>query len=222
MDDLYIDIYKETGYSHLSGSSRHELLGIENKENYSLCKSLMGGGYFSFFVKKGLKTVGGWDTLFAKYKRYGHTEHTYRFYHSGLQSAPFIYADSFDKMIILHSPESVSILADINENELVKEERELIGSKSKFFPLKTLSEFHFNNKALGYNEKVNQFLKENPQKYPLTIGVNRKKALGEYYALKISKNYNSHIKNLILAIKSMLYSPLNNELKHTLKFFFKK
>lgn len=219
-----IDIYNITNYPHLCVNTRHKLLNTEKSENYLLNKSLRGGGYFSFFSNKELIKIGGWNTLFAKYKRYGHTEHTYRFYHAGMQPAPFIFAAEFEKMIMIHNPESVSKVTNvnINENELVKEESDLINSKTTYFPLKTLSKFHFNERTMGFNQKVHDFLKENPQKYPLTKGKERKKALGEFYALQISRKNNSFMKNFILAVKSMLYAPMNNELKHVVKFYFRK
>lgn len=219
-----VDVYNITNYPHLCANTRHKLLNSEKTENYLLNKSLRGGGYFSFFSKKELGETGGWNTLFAKYKRYGHTEHSYRFFHADMQPAPFIFAAEFEKMIILHNPESVSKVTNVSttENELIQEERDLINSKTTYFPLQTLSKFHFNEKPMGFNQKVHQFLIDNPQKYPLTKGKERKKALGEYYALLIDKKNNSFLKNLGLTFRSMFFSPLNNELKHKMKYYFRK
>ncbi|MDD2983954.1 MAG: hypothetical protein PHQ74_11275 [Crocinitomicaceae bacterium] len=220
--DSCIEIYKKTGYPHLCGNFGHDIFEIKINGSFRLNKSLLGGGYFSFFTREGLDKIGGWNTLFAKYKRFGHTEHTYRFFHTKTQPAPFIFAAEFDGMIMLHNPASVTkVLAiETDGSQLVIEERTLIDSKTTYFPLQTLSNFHFNEKAMGFNEKVHGFLKENPQKYPLTKGKERKRAFGEYYALLIDKKNNSFIKNLGLAFRSMYFSPLNNELKHKMKYYF--
>ena len=125
---------------------------------------------------------------------------------------------------MIHNPECVSKLANIktDENELIEEERELINSKSKHFPLMVLSTVYFNKKQLGHNQNASYFLLENKKKYPLTKGLERKRAFGNFYALQISKKDNMLFKNILLATKSMLFSPMNNELKHALKYYFKK
>jgi len=219
-----IGIYNKTGYPHLCGNYDHAIENTKAYGEYTLDKSYSGGGYFSFFTNEGLKNVGGWNTLFAKYKRFGHTEHTYRFYHSKLQPSPFIFSRELNDMIMIHDVVSVTKHSGLQMDnmQLVIDERKLIDQKTTYFPLSTLSPFHFNDKQLGHNKKVKRFLEKNPQKYPLTTGKPRKKAMGEYYALMINNKSNSHLKNLFLAIKSMYFAPMNNELKHKIKYYFKK
>src|SRR5262249_55819252 len=43
-----------------------------------------GGADFNFFTREGLQRVGGWHPVFARYRRGGHTEHSYRFPRVGL------------------------------------------------------------------------------------------------------------------------------------------
>jgi hypothetical protein len=50
---------------------------------------LYGGADFNFFTGEGLRQVGGWHPRFAEYRRFGHTEHSYRFVRRGLAPAPF-------------------------------------------------------------------------------------------------------------------------------------
>lgn len=218
-----IHLSTQMNIPHLCGNTNHVLFNQHKNKNFTVEYSMRGGGYFSFYTKEVLQKVGGWNTIFAKYKRFGHTEHSYRAYHQKLQEAPFIFAYEFSKMILVHNPVSVSKNnVSTNENELIQEEQDLIDSGSTYFPLETLSPFHFNQKSLGFNNVVNEFLKTNTKKYPLSEPNDRRKALGEHFALKINTKKNSHFKNLTLAIKSFVYSPMNNELKHALKNYFSK
>lgn len=219
-----IYIYKETGYPHLCGNFRHKHYNTENINGFQLNYSLTGDAGFLFFSKRELEKVGGYHTLFSKYKRFGHSEHTYRFYHANMQPSPFICPVNFESYMLTHNPESVSrpLNIVIEENQWIQEEAALIKSGSKYYPLNTLSDFIFNKKKLGYNQKVVDFLKANNRAYPFLDKKQYKIALGERYALLISKTSNSHFKNLIFAFKSMWYAPMNNELKHKVKFYFKK
>lgn len=214
-----ITIWKEYSIPHLCGNINHNSFKKIKHLNYSL----KGGGYFSFYESSNLKEIGGWHTIFAKYKRFGHTEHSYRFYHKQKQKAPFIFDERFSKMILIHSPVSVTSYKEIitNDNELVQDEMELINKKTTYYPLQTISDYFFNEYDFGYNKKVDDFLKENPKKYPLTNYNERNKALGEFYALQIQNKQNSIFKNIFLAIKSFIYSPNNFALKHAIKTFYK-
>lgn len=180
--------------------------------------SLTGGGCFTCYTKKGLEKVGGFHTLFAPFKRYGHSEHSYRFMHSGLQPSPFIFFEEGLNDFLIHSPVSVTTSSTnkTNNNEWIKEEQELIDSKTTFFPLNTLSEFQFNQKTLFFNQKVNDFLEANPQKYPLTRAKERKISLAEHYALRIPKT-KGLLKKIVLFLKSFGYAPTNKALKHYVK-----
>src|SRR5690554_3333324 len=97
-----------TFYPHFCGNTKHKMIEEDIVGSTCLQFSKRGGGYFNFFSKEGQQKVGGFHTLFAKYKRFGHTEHTYRFYRANLQPAPFIFSPEWRKMILVHSPEPVS------------------------------------------------------------------------------------------------------------------
>lgn len=214
---LFIDVSRKENIPHMMVYGSTNIQEIQKKENYTLINSSIGGAAFNFFTKKGLDTVGGWNTLFAKYKRFGHTEHSYRFVHQSLQKSPFIAIEEAKKMIIVFDPPHVTaIRLEINEKGLCHDEQELVDNKTTYFPLKTMSEFYFNQRELGYNQKVAEFLKENPQKYPLTKGKERRKALAEHYALKLSKTSGVFPK-IALLIKSFCLSPTNVALKHYIK-----
>lgn len=214
-----VDLHEQTGYHHFCNNHSWNKVKVETINGEDVLFSSTGGAQLAFYSREGIKRVGGFHTLFAKYRRFGHTEHSYRFYHTNLQPAPFIFPLDFKKHILIHAPEAVIRHSNIqtNENELIADEQVLIDQKNTYFPLRTLSPFYFNGTEMGYNETVAQFLKDNPQKYPLTHGKERKLALGEYYALLIDWEGKSFFKNLLLVLRSIRYAPTNNALKHKIK-----
>lgn len=214
-----IDVLNATGYHHLCGNHTHSLIKSETVINKTITHSTTGGGYFTCYTKKSLEVVGGWNTLFAKYKRFGHSEHTYRVKNSGLQPSPFIFVEELKKDLLIHSPPSVSKKNKANKNEWVLEEQQLIHDKTSYFPLETICPYYFNDQELGYNEKVADFIAANPQKYPMTKGKERKVAMAEYYALRIPKA-DSFFKKIDLLLKSFMLSPTNVALKHYIKTKF--
>lgn len=214
-----IVLLSSENYHHLCGNHTHTETFSCQLSGFEVSHSLTGGGYFTCYTQKGIQTVGGFHTLFARYRRYGHSEHSYRFMHSGLQPSPFIFFREALHALLIHSPESVTPHKEhaMNQNEWVQEEQDLIQSKTTFFPLQTLSSYHFNHKPLGYNQRVADFLITNPQKYPLTKGKDRRNALAEYYALNIPIS-TGMIKKWKMIFLSCCFAPANNALKH----YFKK
>jgi hypothetical protein len=205
-------------YHHLCGNHTHTETFSVQLSRFEVTHSLTGGGYFTCYTQQGIQTVGGFHTLFARYRRYGHSEHSYRFLHSGLQASPFIFFREGLDALLIHSPESVTPHKEhaFNQHEWVQEEHELIHAKTSYFPLQTLCPYHFNHKLLGYNETVANFLATNSQKYPLTRGKERRIALAEHYALRISKT-SDVFQKIALFLKSVRYSPTNVALKHYIK-----
>ncbi|PHR49829.1 MAG: hypothetical protein COA32_01460 [Fluviicola sp.] len=213
-----ISTHQKSGVPHFCNHHKNQIFDSMHFKNLRLEICWTGGAQFAFYSNEGLQKVGGFNTLFAKYKRYGHTEHSYRYYHQGLQKGPFIFSEKWLDSIIIHSPPQVTQDSKntFNELGLVEVEQKLIESKTKFFELKTISKYQFNENKLGYNQKVADFITSNPQKYPLTIGKERKIALAENYALRISKASN-FFKKINLLLKSFWLSPSNVALKHFIK-----
>lgn len=213
-----INVLLETGYHHLCGNHISSLLKTENILGKTITHSSTGGGYFSCYSRKSIEVVGGWNTIFAKYKRFGHSEHSYRVMHSGLQPSPFVFAEEFRDNILVHSPPSVSkcFLEKGIVNEWAEEERRLIEKKTTFFSLKTICPFYFNQQKLGHNKIINDFLSSNSKRYPLTKGKERLRALGEFYALLIPKA-KTRTEQIILIFRAFFNSPTNIALKHYIK-----
>lgn len=212
-----LQIMKKKIYPHLCGNHIKTCLEKEYVDQFTLIEGMTGGGYFTCYSKEGVDKVGGFHTAFVKYKRFGHSEHSYRFFHQGLQPFPFIYYDEGFNKLIIHSPESVSSKANLrlDNNEWIKEEKDLIDKKNSYFPITTLCSYEVNGSIESSFQKAIQFLAQNPKRYPLTSGKERSKALAEYYALMIPKKKGG--KKIIPFIKSLWYNPTNVALKHSIK-----
>lgn len=210
--------HRQSGIHHFCNHHKNRMFDSVPIKNVTLDVCWTGGAQFAFFSNEGIKKVGGFNTLFAKYKRYGHTEHSYRYYHQKLQKGPFIFSKTWLNDFIIHSPPQVTSNSDavFSEFGLVEQEQSLIDKKTTFFRLETISKYYFNQKPLGFNQKVEAFLAENPKKYPLTHGKARKTALAEHYALKIEKT-KALSRKMNLFLKSMCYHPTNVALKHYIK-----
>jgi hypothetical protein len=114
---------------------------------YHIVQAMYGGAPFNFFTKKGLETVGGFHTLFAKYKRFGHTEHTYRFVTNGLSKYPFqIIEECLEGYFRWNDPISrIKVNVEVSKNWLFVDEEKLIEEKLSYYPVKTLSKYEILN-----------------------------------------------------------------------------
>lgn len=204
---------------HLSGTVLdNEIKNTIWKKTF-VKKGFKAGGYFNFFEAKALFKVGGWHPHFSKYKRYGHSEHSYRFYNNKLQEYPFISLESTEKKFIIHNPPHVTNDAtQANFNHFHPDELELIENKLLYFPITTISKYYFN----GYNTKFNPIIEKlaaTKKKYPLLNRKERKKAFSEFYFAQFERNTNT-MKKMIFFIKSFIFNPLNYPLKHYIKTKF--
>ena len=207
-----VEVMKKQNIHHLCANERHEINDIETLDRAQIVTTVKAGGYFTAYSRIAIDKIGGWHPHFAKYKRFGHSEHSYRTVFSGLQKSPFIFiANQYDS-ILLHSPPSVTEI----EEELIKDELEMIEKKQDFHPIVTLSNFHFNQKPIGFNQKANEFLESNSRKYPLTDGKERRNGLAEHYFLKM-KVTKSNSQKVKFFFKSIFNNPLNTPFKHWVK-----
>ena len=210
----FISIHQKLHYHHLSYSVNDNLQIIDN-EYYQLHGGFRGGGCFNFYSKEALKLIGGWHTHFAKYKRFGHTEHSYRVFYKDLNPYPYIAIQNISDYLILNDPPHVTnISIEQNQNELIPEEQAMIDSEQTYFPVTTLSDFYFN----GFDVSI-PHLHPDLQKgrYALLKGRDKIRAWGSFYfhTFKVTKN------PFYLAVGLLLY-PSNNLLKHWVKQIIKK
>jgi len=213
----FITISQLTGNHHLTCNTPRRLIETVKIKNYTLHFAKFGGAYFNFFTGEGLRKVGGWHTRFAEFKRYGHTEHTYRFFNAGLNEAPFIAVEELKKYIILFNPPHVSNPEiEHAENQLIDAENLIMKQQLKYFPVETLSDFYFNGYTESFNHAVHNFLQTQTKHYPCTFGKERRMSLAEYYFEKSLREQKT-IKKLTYLVCSVLKNPFNIPLKHFIK-----
>ncbi len=145
--DLHVKAADELNVPHMSlfpedriGDKTYE---ITLKDGQRVICCMFGGAPFNYFTKSGIDTVGGFHTCFAKYRRFGHTEHSYRFVNAGLADYPFyVLNDCLHGYLRWSDPVSVTKIKVDTINRLFVEEHELIAQKLVYFPLTTLAPFH--------------------------------------------------------------------------------
>ena len=219
-DNIYIS--DSLNIPHLSGIVFGEELTSEIFEKYKLTKGYRAGGYFNFFNAGKLFKIGGWHTHFAQYKRYGHSEHSYRFLNAGFQDYPLITIDSTIQKLAVHNPPHVTNEEGSNLfDHFHPDEQELINNKLTYFPLTTISAYHFNGYDKSFNKVVEDFLNQNKQKYPLVRGRVRFVGFAEYYFFKFS-NAKSFGSKFYYFCASFACHPFNNQIKHYIKQVLKK
>jgi len=148
--DIHIKLSQELDIHHFSlfeARRIREQKNILEYKKFHIIHAMYGGAPFNFFTKKGINSVGGFHTHFAKYKRFGHTEHSYRFVNNNIAEYPFnIIENCLDGYFRWNDPISrVKISVEVSENRLFVEEEELILEKLKFYPIKTISPYYKNN-----------------------------------------------------------------------------
>jgi hypothetical protein len=148
--DMHIKISEELNIHHFSLFEARRIrnqMHILESGKYHIIQAMYGGAPFNFFTKKGLETVGGFHTLFAKYKRFGHTEHTYRFVTNGLSKYPFqVIEECLEGYFRWNDPVSrIKINVKVSKNFLFVDEEKLIKEKLTYYPVETLSIYHQEN-----------------------------------------------------------------------------
>jgi hypothetical protein len=220
----HILMSEKTGIPHFS-LSHLDFQKLYSIKEYDFCKkgelgfAKYGGAVFNFYTRNIIQSVGGWHPMFAKYKRYGHTEHTYRIYNFSNKFSPFIFLLKHHNSFIWHDPPHVTKSFDnlINpKTNLFSAEEDLINKKIKFYPITTISAFEFNGYDMNYNKTVYNFLKKNKKKYPLVNGLERNKCLSEYYFYKFNVKTFFFTKMFYFFL-SFIYLPFNRQIKHFIK-----
>lgn len=214
---LHISISIEKGYHHFSISALRNIIKEEKTaDGYTITHAMYGGAQFNFFTRESFLRVGGWHTIFAKHKRHGHTEHTYRLFNVGASPSPFLEIKEAKKMILIHEPGSVTVQKNKYKNTgMIKDEHELICERNKFFPIQTLSDYSFN----GFNKRFNYEIQSiSNKRYPLLTMNQKRKALAEHYLL-LSNLQDSLKKRIICYIRFFLLAPFSQQ---AFQFFLRR
>jgi hypothetical protein len=195
-------VRKPTGESHIEG--------------LRVVHGMFGGAQFNFFTRKGLDQVGGWHPRFAEWRRWGHTEHSYRFYHAGLAPAPFNVAEDLADTCIWHSPPAVSAVDALprNEDQLVEPERELIEERLEHVPVTTLSPYHVNGVPPGSPDRLAAALEGG--RYPLVDDAERRRCWSDYHLWRsrVAPGWGARVTGLL---RGALLWPGNPMLRHRVK-----
>lgn len=175
-----------------------------------------GGAQFNFFTAEGLRAVGGWHPRFAHYRRFGHTEHSYRFPRNSLAPAPFNVAVSLSDTCLLHRPPSVTSAAGItlDADQIAPSERELMDLELKHVELQTIAPYHFNETPLDPLHRLANAASAG--RYALLTRGERRLALSDYL-IRRSENRPASARNLINLAVGVAMAPASPTAKHAVK-----
>ena len=167
----HVELAQASDIHHFSLFSRRKLRTYTGRSTIAgrdVAHGESGSASFNFFTREGLERVGGWHPRFAEYRRWGHTEHSWRFVRAGLAPAPFNVARELTESCIWHIPPSVTRpdLLPAGAGQLVAPEQELIDSEPTHVPLKTIGPYGFNGAPLEPPRRLAATL-ERGERYPL-------------------------------------------------------
>lgn len=188
-----------------------------NVLGHHMIHSLYGGADFNFFTRQGIDCVGGWHPLFARYRRWGHTEHSYRFPRAGLAPAPFNVPASLIEAFIWHAPPSVSSPHGIaiDEDQIALPERELMDQKLMCVPVETLGAYHSNDIPFRtHTALANTVSRWN--RYPLLRRGERRRASSDYLLWRFETSSNPIVR-LIALLGAAALDPTSMTLRHIVK-----
>ena len=103
----HVELAQASEIHHFSLFSRRKLRAYTEHSTIAgrdVAHGESGSASFNFFTREGLERVGGWHPRFAEYRRWGHTEHSWRFVRAGLAPAPFNVASELTESCIWHIP----------------------------------------------------------------------------------------------------------------------
>lgn len=181
---LHVQLCKQSGIHHFSlfeqGGAR-KIIGTSTIGDHRVVHCLFGAASFNFFSGEGLRKVGGWHPAFAQYRRWGHTEHSYRFVQAGLAPAPFNVAEDLGRAFIWHVPPPVTKVSgvDSDADQIAVPEREILDQRLGYVPVQTLSPVHFNGIPLGAEAQLPDTLTGH-DRYPLVHGREKRKSEADY------------------------------------------
>jgi hypothetical protein len=180
----HVDLAARSGIHHFSlfehGGVRKPV-GETMVAGRRVVHALFGAADFNFFTRAALKRVGGWHPLFARYRRWGHTEHSYRFPRADLAPAPFNVAVELIDAFAWHSPPAVTRVEEIelDEDQISRPERELMDQELDLVPVQTLSAYHLQG-TLGRSPTRLASIMSEKNRYPLAGPRERREARSDF------------------------------------------
>jgi hypothetical protein len=180
----HVELARETGIHHFSIFAPRRLgrrTGETLVGGHHVLHGSVGSARFNFFTGLGLRQVGGWHPRFAEYRRWGHTEHSYRFLHAGLAPAPFNVVADLTDTCIWHFPPPVTqpSLLPADADGIVEPERELIEQRLEHVPVQTVSPYRVERAELPVPKHLGATL-DGGGRYPLVAGRERRHCRSDY------------------------------------------
>lgn len=216
----HVELSRQTGIHHFSLFVRD---GIRKPTGESVigdrrvAHCLYGGADFNFFTREGLERVGGWHPRFAAFRRFGHTEHSYRFPRAGLAPAPFNVVTDLIDSCIWHVPPAVTHVdgMEYDDDQIALPERELMERELAFVPVETMSTAHFNGVDIRRRPRELAATLDGEQRYPLAQGHERRHAEAEYLLWKSSVETGA--RRVTAFAQAVLKWPSSPALRHRVK-----
>ena len=217
---MHVSLARASGIHHFS---LFPLTGLRKRTGESsvagrrVLHGLFGAAAFNFFTGAGLEQVGGWHPRFAEYRRWGHTEHSYRFVRAGLAPAPFNVASELVGSCIWHVPQTVTQLKTVrvDADQIAAPERELMDHELRHVPLRTLSPYYFNDASFGRLHRLAATLDEG-ERYPLVSSAERRKCRSDYQLWRFSSAPTAP-RRIGALLAAAWEWPANPMLRHTVK-----
>ncbi|MFL5823479.1 MAG: glycosyltransferase family 2 protein [Solirubrobacteraceae bacterium] len=180
----HVSAARASGIHHFSLFDPDELkkrTHVSALSGWRIAHGLYGGARFSFFTAEALRRVGGWHPGFAAFRRWGHTEHSYRVFRAGLAPAPFNVIDGLQATCIWHfrPPGARDPDMPVDTDGIAAPERQLMDQHLTQVPVETLSPHHFNGVPFDRLGRMVAALEEGTR-YPLVSGWERREARADY------------------------------------------
>ncbi len=215
----HVELSNASGIHHFSlfGGEVRGPVGESVVAGRRIVHGLFGGAHLTFYTAEGLARVGGWHPRFAEYRRWGHTEHSYRFPRVGLAPAPFNVVTELSDACIWHVPPPVTRVSGVpvDADQISSVEREVMGLELSHLPVQTLSAHHSNGIAPGSPELLVAAL-AGGERYPLVGRAERRRCRSSYQLWRFEKATSAHGR-----IEALLHTvvnwPANPALRHKLK-----
>ncbi len=216
----HVALHRASGIHHFSLFERggvRERTGESRIDGTRVVHGMYGPAHFCSYTGEGLRAVGGWHPLFAEYRRWGHTEHSWRFYRAGLAPAPFNVAETLSDTCIWHYPPAVTRVTGVpvDPHQIAAPERELIDQALRHVPLRTLASHHHNGVPPGAPARLADLL-SGRDRYPLVEGAERRRC-GADFLLWRSRTAEGAMERVAALLGGALLFPTNPALRRRLR-----
>jgi hypothetical protein len=216
----YAALHRASGIHHFTLFERGGLRGRTGEsevDGVPIAHGLYGPAHFCSYTGDGLRVVGGWHPRFAEYRRWGHTEHSWRFQRAGLAPAPFNVAESLSDSFVWHYPPAVTRVEGVpmDADQIAAPERELMNQALRHVPLRTLAPHHANGVPLGPPRRLAAVL-AGRERYPLVRGSERRRCHADFLLWR-SRTARTALGRTASLAGGALLSPGNPELRRRVR-----